>query len=209
MIQNKILVLFAVSVSVLFVGSTNSIFAAEHPDISTSKLTINGDVYIESKVPTQVPFKVIATDSFNNPIQVECDKTSNTLFKIGKTTVRCMAVDSLGNEIRDSFVVTVGYNIVQIPDWFKQTTEFWTTQTISDEEYFQTLQFLLDEQIIHVPYTKTPNDNKNPNIPVWIKTNAEKWTKGEMSDDEFSICIQWMLSNMARVSEHSNMLAFE
>ena len=115
------------------------------------------------------------------------------MFKTGKTTVRCMAVDSFGNKVRDSFVITVGYEIVQIPNWLKQITQFWTSGNIPDTEYFQTLSFLLDEQIIHVPYTKTPKNNGDSEIPIWIKINAEKWVKGDMSDDEFSIGIQWML----------------
>jgi len=104
-----------------------------------------------------------------------------------------MAVDSFGNEIRDSFVITVGYEIVQIPGWLKQITHFWTSGNIPDVQYFQTLSFLLDEQVIHVPYTKTPKSNGNYEIPSWIKTNAEKWVNGDLSDDEFSIGMQWML----------------
>jgi len=191
--QNKMLIIFAVSSSILFVGNVNDVFAVEQSDIISPKIVTDGDLYIESEIPIQVSFNVVATDSFNNLIPVECDKTLNTIFKTGKTTVRCMAVDSFGNEIRDSFVITVGYEIVQIPDWFKHTAKFWTSQTMSDDEYIQTLDFLIDEQIIHVPHTKTPKDNVNSKIPVWIKTNAEKWTKGEISDDEFSIGIQWML----------------
>ncbi|MDH3764960.1 MAG: hypothetical protein OER82_04030 [Nitrosopumilus sp.] len=114
-----------------------------------------------------------------------------------------MAVDSFGNEVRDSFVVTVGYEIVQIPDWFKQTAKFWASQTMSDDEYIQTIDFLIDEQIIHIPQTKTPKDKADSNIPMLIKTNAEKWGKGEMSDDEFSIGIQWML-NQWMIQNQSN-----
>ena len=158
-----------------------------------SKIITNGDLYVESKTPIQIPFSVTATDGFNNPIPVECDKTSKTMFKTGKTTVRCMAVDSFGNEVRDSFVVTVGYEVVQIPNWLKQITQFWIMSDIPDAEYFQTLSFLLDEQIIHVPNTKAPKNIGYDEIPIWIKTNAEKWVKGEISDDEFSIGIQWML----------------
>ncbi|MDH3833433.1 MAG: HYR domain-containing protein [Nitrosopumilus sp.] len=191
--QNKTLIIFAVSSAILFVGNTSDVFAVEQSTIINPKIITNGDLYIESKTSIQIPFMVTATDSFNNPIPVECDKTPNTMFKIGKTTVRCIAVDSFGNEARNSFVITVGYEIVQIPNWIKQITQFWTSGNISDTEYFQTLNFLLDKQIIHVPHTKTLKYDEESKIPIWIKTIAEKWTKGEMSDDEFSIGIQWML----------------
>ena len=157
------------------------------------KIITNGDLYVESKVPTQIPFNVTAMDGFNSPIPVECDKTPETMFKVGKTTVRCMAFDSFGNNVSDSFVVTVGYEIVQIPDWLKNITQFWISGGISDAQYFQTLSFLLDEQIIHVPYTKMPKSAGDYEIPIWIQTNAERWVNGGISDDEFSIGIQWLL----------------
>lgn len=187
------LIIFAISSAILFVGNTNNVFAVEQSDEINSKVITNGDLYVESETSIQIPFSVTAIDSFDNPIPVECDKTSKTMFKTGKTTVRCMAVDSFGNEVRDSFVVTVGYEIVQIPNWLKQITQFWILGDIPDTEYFQTLSFLLDEQIIHVPNTKAPKNIGDNEIPIWIKTNAEKWVKGEISDDEFSIGMQWML----------------
>ena len=196
-------IIFAVSSSIIFTVNVNDASAVELSNITSPKIITDGDLYIKSKIPTQVSFNVVATDSLNKPIPVECNKTLNTIFKTGKTTVRCMAVDSFGNEVRDSFVVTVGYEIVQIPDWFKQTAKFWASQTMSDDEYIQTIDFLIDEQIIHIPQTKTPKDKADSNIPMWIKTNAEKWGKGEMSDDEFSIGIQWML-NQWMIQNQSN-----
>jgi len=196
-------IIFAVSSSIIFAVNVNDASAVELSNITSPKIITDGDLYIKSKIPTQVSFNVVATDSLNKPIPVECNKTLNTIFKTGKTTVRCMAVDSFGNEVRDSFVVTVGYEIVQIPDWFKQTAKFWAYQTMSDDEYIQTIDFLIDEQIIHIPQTKTPKDKADSNIPMLIKTNAEKWGKGEMSDDEFSIGIQWML-NQGMIQNQSN-----
>ena len=193
LIQNKMLIIFTISSVILFVGGTNDVFAVEQSDEINSKIMTNGDLYVKSATSIQIPFSVNAIDSFDNPIPVECDKTSKTMFKTGKTTVRCMAVDSFGNEVRDSFVVTVGYEVVQIPNWLKQITQFWISGDVSDAEYFQTLSFLLDEQIIHVPNTKAPKNIGYNEIPIWIETNAEKWVKGEISDDEFSIGIQWML----------------
>ena len=191
--QNKILIIFAVSLSVLLAGNTSDAFAVESSTVIKSKIITNGDLYVESNVPTQIPFSVTAMDGFKNPIPVECDKTPKTTFKIGKTTVRCMAFDSFGNQTSDSFVVTIGYEIVQIPDWLKNITQFWISGSISDAEYFQTLSFLLDEQIIHVPYTKMPKNAGDYEIPTWIQTHAERWVNGDISNDEFSIGMQWLL----------------
>ena len=192
-IKNKALIIFAVSFAIILAGGIGDVSATEQPTALYSKIITNGDLYVKSDRSVQIPFSVTATDSFDNPIPVECDKTPETMFQTGKTTVRCMAVDSFGDEVRDSFVVTVGYEIVQIPDWLKQMTQFWTSGSIPDAQYFQTLSFLLDEKVIHVPYTKTPKSNVNHEVPNWIKVNAEKWVQGDLSNDEFSIGIQWMI----------------
>ena len=191
--QNKMSIIFAVSLSVILVGNALDAFAVEPPSMLESKIITNGDLYVKSKTPTQILFSVTAVDGFNSSIPVECDKTSKTMFKTGKTTVRCIAFDSFGNKATGSFVVTIGYEIVQIPDWLKNITQFWISGGISDAQYFQTLSFLLDEQIIHVPYTKMPKNSGDHEIPIWIQTSAERWVNGDMSDDEFSIGIQWLL----------------
>jgi hypothetical protein len=189
--QYKTLIVI-VSLSVLFASNVDA-FAEQVSRVSPK--IILGDVYAESKIPTQIPFRVTAVDSSNNPIPVECDKTQNSIFKTGKTTVRCVAIDSFGNEARGSFVVTVGYEIVQIPDWLKSTTQFWIDNTMSDGEYAHTMNYLLDKQIIHMPHTKASKNSTGSDIPVWIKENAKKWVKGGMSDDEFAIGIQWIIKN--------------
>ena len=187
------LIIFAVSSVIIFAGNVGDVSAIEQSTVLDSKIITDGDLYVDSDVPIPIPFSVTATDGFDNTIPVECDKTPKTMFQTGKTTVRCIAVDSFGNEVRDSFVVTVGYEIVKIPDWLKPITQFWTSGDIPDSQYFQTLSFLLDEKLIHVPNTKTPKSNVNYEIPNWIKANAEKWVNGDLSDDEFSIGMQWML----------------
>ena len=195
LITNKKAIVFTMILSVIFVFSVDDVFAFQQSDTNISKITTPGDLYIESEEPIHVPFIITATDNSNNPIPVECDKTLNSIFNTGKTTVRCMAIDSSGDIVRESFVVTVGYNIVQIPDWFKKTTAYWMSQTMSDGEYYETLEFLLNEKIIHMPLTKTSMESSYSDVPVWVKTNAEKWVDEKISDDEFSIVLQWILRN--------------
>ena len=195
LINHEKAIVFTIILSIIFVFSVEDVFAFQQSDTNTSKIITQGDIYIESEEPTRVPFSITATDTFNNSIQVECDKTLNSIFNTGKTIVRCMAIDSSGDIVRESFVVTVGYNIVKIQDWFKKTTAYWVSQMMSDGEYYKTLEFLLDEKIIHIPQTKISIESSHSEIPVWVKTNAEKWINEKISDDEFSIVLQWILRN--------------
>jgi len=186
-----ILSLFTVfSILILQTVAENEAFASDSvkPIITTPE-----DIYVISKVPTTVFYSITAVNNVGKQLQVDCDRGVGHVFNTGKTTVRCYAVDSSGNEARASFVVTVGYEIVKIPNWFKLTTGYWVNNQISDIEYAKTLEFLLENKIIHVPYSNQSKEIDNSEIPIWIKTNSQKWIQGNASDDEFSIGIQWML----------------
>ena len=183
--------LFSIGAIILF-ADQNVALAAEN---NNSKFKIQNDLYIKSDVPVQVPFDINVTDEFNNTIPVSCDKTSNSLFEIGKTTVRCIAIDSQGTEMRDSFEVTIGYNIVQIPEWLKQTTDLWLKGSITETEYVKSINYLLEKQLMHIPHMESSRDSTSSDIPIWINTNSEKWVNGEITDDEFSIAIQWVLDH--------------
>lgn len=157
------------------------------------KIIVPKDIYVESKIPVPVNFVVKAIDDVEGEVPVNCDKISGSVFKIGKTTVRCIAVDSSGNERRASFIVTVGYTIVQIPAWVKQTTKFWTDGSVEDRTYAETIGFLIKEGIIKVPLAKTPNYSESE-IPSWIRTSAQYWVDGYITDDEYSIMLQWLIN---------------
>ena len=186
-----ILALFAIfSLLTIQFVSTNEASAATSVK---PQITAPDDIYVISKTPTTVSYSISAIDYTGKEIPVNCDHGTGHLFKTGKTTVRCYAVDSAGNEARTSFLVTVGYEIVKIPKWLKLTTGYWISNQISDSEYTKTLEFLMQNKIILVPFSNKSNELPNSEIPIWIKTNSQKWLDGNASDDEFSIGIQWML----------------
>ncbi|MDH3516450.1 MAG: HYR domain-containing protein [Nitrosopumilus sp.] len=162
-------------------------------DYEPPKLFTPKNIYIVSKEPVQVEFKVNAIDNTNGKVHVQCDKISGSIFKLGKTTVRCETEDSTGNKSRSSFVVTVGYNIVQIPSWVKQPTKFWIENSIDDKTYAKTMSFLIKEQLVDIPFAKNPN-NSESEIPVWIKINAKAWIDNKINDDEYSIILQWLIN---------------
>jgi hypothetical protein len=64
---------------------------------------------------------------------------------------------------------------------------------MSDEQYTNSLTYLIEQRIVYVPHSIQTTDDVNSEIPIWIKTNSQKWVDGTSSSDEFSIGIQWML----------------
>ena len=191
----KQIILLSMTISILLLqtAASHNAFATDSSDTVKPTITTQGDIYKISTIPTPVSLSILAIDDVDGQIRVDCDKTSKTIFKIGKTTVRCYAMDSAGNEARASFEVTVGDNFVKIPDWVKNLTQYWVNQQMSDQQYVATLKYLIEQKIVHVPYSKQTTDDPSSEIPIWIKTNSQKWIEGAMSNDEFSIGVQWML----------------
>ena len=196
-LQNKIFGMCLIAILSLSLSST--VYGdvdkenAQIIDAINPKLILPSDIYVSSKNPTSVNFKVYAIDNVDGKIDVQCDKTPSHVFKLGKTTVRCETEDSAGNKSRGSFIVTVGYNIVQIPTWIKQLTNLWTTNSIDDKTYAASMGFLLQKQIVQVPMPKNPNSSESE-IPVWIKSTAQLWIDEKRTDDDFSIVLQWMIN---------------
>ena len=55
----------------------------------------------------RVTYAVVAQDDVDGTFPATCLPKSRTWFKVGRTTVRCSARDTSGNESRATFVVTV------------------------------------------------------------------------------------------------------
>lgn len=162
------------------------------PATSAQEILHTGDVYVDSDIPTQVPWKVVPIS--DKQTSFYCDKTEQSVFDMGKTIVRCIVSDAHGNDSRTSFVVTVGYTIVQIPGWFEHPTRFWLDGMISDKEYVASIKSLMMQGVIQIPTAEFEEDYMQ-NVPVWVKQNAQKWIDQKITDDEFSIGLQWMTKN--------------
>ncbi len=172
-----------------------AIYSSLNPiDFKAPKLVVPNDVYVKSTQPTPVNFSVSAIDDIDGKVQVSCDRISGSTFKLGKTTVRCMAQDSVGNTSYAFFVVTVGYDIVKIPSWVKGVTGYWVSDQIDDQSYVKNIGYLIQQDIIRVPMPKAPNEEPGLGIPVWIKNNGKSWIDGKISDDEYSIGLQWLIN---------------
>jgi hypothetical protein len=181
------------SILLLQTAASNNVFADESSDTVRPIITTQGDIYHVSAIPSPVSFSILAYDDVDGQIRVDCDATSKTVFAIGETTVRCYAVDSAGNMVKSSFVVTVGDNFVKIPDWVMNLTQFWVNGQMSDKQYAATLSYLVEQKIVYVPYSGQISDDPLWDVPVWVKTNSQNWIDGKSSVDEFSIGIQLML----------------
>jgi hypothetical protein len=79
-----------------------------------------------------------------------------------------------------------------IPDWIKNNAKWWSSDTVSNSEFIDGLEYLIEKGII------TANSNSkipisDQLIPDWIKNNAKWWADGEISDDDFVKSIQFLV----------------
>lgn len=78
----------------------------------------------------------------------------------------------------------------KIPGWIKAEAKLWSSSTISDGEFIETIQYLSKEKII----SSQTQIGQSETIPSWIKTNASWWTDGLISDTEFVNALEYLVN---------------
>ena len=79
-----------------------------------------------------------------------------------------------------------------VPDWVKNTAGWWATDTISETEFLNAIEFLVNEEIIQVSDITSGKDGSE-SIPGWIKNNAEWWAEGQIDDQTFVNGIEFLI----------------
>ena len=81
-----------------------------------------------------------------------------------------------------------------IPDWVKNTAGWWAADAISETEFLNAIEFLVNKEIIQVSDTTSDKDISGY-VPSWIKNNAEWWADGQIDDSSFVLGLQWLITN--------------
>ncbi|WP_343045186.1 peptidase [Nitrosopumilus oxyclinae] len=79
-----------------------------------------------------------------------------------------------------------------IPDWIKNNAKWWSSDSVSDSEFIDGLEYLIEKGLIIVN-TDSKLSISDQLIPDWIKNNAKWWADGEISDDDFVKSIQFLV----------------
>jgi len=59
-----------------------------------------------------------------------------------------------------------------IPDWIKNTAKWWSEDKISDSEFINSIEFLVNNKIIVIQIQENSDVETTEKIPSWIKLNA-------------------------------------
>lgn len=146
-----------------------------------------------------------------NSILVQIDKDTGILLNLavsnvvtvnGKNTVSQQSyklVDT--NKINFSNYVS---GVVLIPSWVKHNAKFWSDGSITDQQFIQGIQYLIENNIIKMP-SSSSTSGTSTQIPSWVKDDAKYWSEGAIPDNEFAGAIQYLISNgMINVSLDQN-----
>ena len=79
------------------------------------------------------------------------------------------------------------------PEWFKTNAGWWHQGNITNNEFVEIIEYLIEENYIHV--STVSNSNSGNVIPNWVKTSAGWWSESLISDNEFDQGIVYLIQN--------------
>ena len=123
---------------------------------------------------------------------------SATVDIIGETTTITTKTELLDTNIIGQVIKTQNEKQViqeKIPEWIRNTALWWSDGKISDDEFINGIQFLINEEIIQVSAESKSNDATLPFVPNWIKDTAGWWGTKKVSDNDFLNGIKWLIEN--------------
>ena len=81
---------------------------------------------------------------------------------------------------------------IGLPFWIKDIAKMWVTDQISGKEFSVAIEYMINTEIIKIPYTEADNASATT-IPEWIKYNAGWWAVGAIDDTEFTLALQYLV----------------
>ena len=82
---------------------------------------------------------------------------------------------------------------VGLPFWIKDLAKMWVTEQISGNDFSVAIEYMINAEIIKIPYTETDGNASATTIPEWVKNNAGWWAVGAINDTEFTIALQYLI----------------
>ena len=77
-----------------------------------------------------------------------------------------------------------------IPDWVKDTVDWWSIKKMNEQDFFKSMKYMIENDIIKIPETKIFENEKNI---AQIRVDLVTWSQEQVSDEEFFKNIQWLI----------------
>jgi len=84
----------------------------------------------------------------------------------------------------------------RIPSWFQNNAGWWAEGAITDENFFNSIEYLLKQNIMIIPEPDQETlDIISQGSLNWAKGNSLQWSKGTTSDENFFVLVQYFIEN--------------
>ena len=80
-----------------------------------------------------------------------------------------------------------------IPEWVKNNASWWSERQISQTEFTNGLEFLINEGIIYIPPTEPGIPGPDKSIPDWVRNTAGWWSDGKIPDSGFINAMKYLI----------------
>jgi len=80
-----------------------------------------------------------------------------------------------------------------IPEWVKNNASWWSERQISQSEFTNGLEFLINEGIIYIPATEPGITGPDKSIPDWVRNTAGWWSDDLIPDSEFVNAMKYLI----------------
>ena len=82
---------------------------------------------------------------------------------------------------------------LDIPPWIKNNAGWWANDAITQNEFLETIGFLIKQKILVIPDIPTSQTTSSLPVPEWVKNNAGWWADGLIGDEDFVQGIQFLI----------------
>jgi subtilisin family serine protease len=82
-----------------------------------------------------------------------------------------------------------------IPGWIKTQASWWHSGVISDNDFINSIEYLIKNEIISIPNLPESGQKTKSEIPYWIKKNAKWWSDGLITDNDFAKGIEFLIQS--------------
>jgi len=82
-----------------------------------------------------------------------------------------------------------------IPSWIKNNAEWWSTGKITDSDFLDGIEFMIENHIIVIQSMPKSPITSDQDVPNWIRNNANWWSQDKISEDEFVNAIRFLIQN--------------
>ncbi|KER06397.1 hypothetical protein AAA799E16_00914 [Marine Group I thaumarchaeote SCGC AAA799-E16] len=156
--------------------------------------------------------EIILTGSVENykrgiPLSIELTNPDGTIQNFGASLSNSGSYRSMftihANTLPGTYFVylsydgknigTLSFDVVSenVPDWVKNNARWWSSDDISDGEFINGIEHLIETGVISIdPSERSSLEQK---IPDWIKNTAKWWADDQIPEGEFLKSIQYLV----------------